>query len=61
LDEQNQDMSDDKNMGIDNLDYDDPMDETSCLIKSDVNKRRLQEAIDEMNSGVRYSHQLIKD
>jgi len=54
-------MNDDINMGIDNSDQDDPIDETSYLIKSDVNKKRLQEAIDEMNNGVYYHLHLIEN
>lgn len=35
--------------------------ETLHLMKSEVNRKRLQEAIDEMNSGVSYSHKLIEE
>jgi antitoxin YefM len=35
--------------------------ETLHLVKSEANRKRLQEAIDEMNSGVHQSHKLIED
>ena len=35
--------------------------ETLHLVKSEANRKRLQSAIDEMNSGKHYSHELIED
>jgi antitoxin YefM len=35
--------------------------ETLHLVKSEANRKRLQSAIDEMNSGLHYAHQLIED
>jgi antitoxin YefM len=35
--------------------------ETLHLVKSEANRKRLQEAIDEMNSGKHQSHKLIED
>ncbi len=35
--------------------------ETLHLVKSEANRKRLQEAIDEMNSGVHQPHKLIVD
>jgi antitoxin YefM len=35
--------------------------ETMHLVKSEANRKRLQEAIDEMNSGKHQSHKLIED
>lgn len=37
------------------------MTETLHIIKSEANRKRLQEAIDEMNSDVYYTHKLIED
>lgn len=35
--------------------------ETLHIVKSDANRKRLQEAIDEMNSGIHHAHKLIED
>lgn len=35
--------------------------ETLHLMKTEANRKRLQDAIDEMNSGQRQSHKLIED
>jgi antitoxin YefM len=35
--------------------------ETLHLVKSETNRKRLQGAIDEMNSGKHFSHDLIED
>jgi antitoxin YefM len=37
------------------------MAETQYIIKTEANRKRLQEAIDEMSSGVYYQHGLIED
>ncbi len=34
--------------------------ETLHLVKSEANRKRLQDAIDEMNSGVSHSHKLME-
>jgi hypothetical protein len=39
----------------------DKMAETLYILKSEANRKILQIAIDEMNSGVHYQHELIKD
>jgi PHD/YefM family antitoxin component YafN of YafNO toxin-antitoxin module len=35
--------------------------ETLHLIKSKTNRKRLQEALDELNGGVSHKHELIKE
>lgn len=35
--------------------------ETLHIVKSEANRRRLQEAVDEMNNGIHHSHKLIED
>jgi antitoxin YefM len=35
--------------------------ETLHLVKSETNRKRLQDAIDEMNSGISHSHKLIEE
>jgi antitoxin YefM len=50
-----------KNVVVMDLDEYNAMTETLHIIKSDANRKRLQEAIDEMNKGVHYSHKLIEN
>jgi antitoxin YefM len=50
-----------KNVVVMDLNEYNAMSETLHIIKSEANRKRLQEAIDEMNSGVHYSHKLIED
>jgi antitoxin YefM len=50
-----------KNVVVMDLDEYNAMTETLHIIKSEANRKRLQEAIDEMNSGVHFSHKLIED
>ena len=50
-----------KNVVVMDLNEYNSMTETLHIIKSDANRKRLQEAIDEMNSGVYHSHKLIED
>ncbi len=52
-------MNDETEINADDLDRDDLVDETSYLNKSEANKRRLQDAIDEMNNGIYIKHELI--
>lgn len=49
-----------KNVVVMDLDEYNAINETLHIVKSEVNRKRLQEAIDEMNSGVYHSHQLIE-
>ena len=49
-----------KNVVVMDLDEYNAMTETLHIVKSEANRRRLQEAIDEMNSGVFHSHKLIE-
>ena len=35
--------------------------ETLHIVKSEANRKRLQDALDEMNSGVHHHHKLIED
>lgn len=50
-----------KNVVVMDLDEYNAMTETLHIIKSEANRKRLQEAIDEMNSGVHLFHNLIED
>jgi antitoxin YefM len=50
-----------KNVVVMDLDEYNAMTETLHIIKSEANRKRLQEAIDEMNSGLHYTHNLIED
>jgi antitoxin YefM len=50
-----------KNVVVMDLDEYNAMTETLHIMKSETNRKRLQEAIDEMNSGIHYSHKLIED
>lgn len=50
-----------KNVVVMDLDEYNAMTETLHIIKSEANRKRLQEAIDEMNSGINFSHKLIED
>ena len=50
-----------KNVVVMDLNEYNAITETLHVIKSEANRKRLQDAIDEMNSGVHFSHQLIED
>ena len=50
-----------KNVVVMDLDEYNAMTETLHIIKNEANRKRLQEAIDEMNSGIHFSHKLIED
>jgi antitoxin YefM len=50
-----------KNVVVMDLDEYNAMTETLHIIKSEANRKRLQEAIDEMNIGVHHSHKLIEE
>jgi antitoxin YefM len=50
-----------KNVVVMNLDEYNAMTETLHIIKSEANRKRLQDSIDEMNSGTYHSHKLIED
>lgn len=50
-----------KNVVVMDLDEYNAMTETLHIIKSEANRKRLQDAIDEMNSGAHFSHKLIED
>ena len=50
-----------KNVVVMDLDEYNAMTETLHIIKSEANRKRLQEAIDEMNNGVHHAHKLIED
>jgi len=50
-----------KNVVVMDLDEYNAMTETLHIVKSETNRKRLQEAIDEMNNGVYLSHKLIED
>lgn len=50
-----------KNVVVMDLEEYNAMTETLHIIKSEANRKRLQDAIDEMNSGVHHSHKLIED
>jgi antitoxin YefM len=50
-----------KNVVVMDLDEYNAMIETLHITKSEVNRKRLQDAIDEMNSGIHFSHKLIEE
>jgi len=50
-----------KNVVVMDLNEYNSMTETLYIIKSETNRKYLQEAIDEMNSGVYHSHKPIED
>ncbi|MES2377343.1 MAG: type II toxin-antitoxin system prevent-host-death family antitoxin [Bacteroidota bacterium] len=50
-----------KNVVVMDLNEYNSMMETLHLVKSEANRKRLQGAIDEMNSGKHFSHDLIED
>jgi antitoxin YefM len=50
-----------KNVVVMDLNEYNAMTETLHIAKSEANRKRLQDAIDEMNSGVYHSHKLIED
>ncbi len=50
-----------KNVVVMDLDEYNSIAETLHLVKSETNRARLQRAIDEMNSGIHFSHDLIED
>lgn len=50
-----------KNVVVMDLDEYNAIIETLHLVKSEANRKRLQEAIDEMNSGVHHTHSLIEE
>jgi len=50
-----------KNVVVMDLDEYNAMTETLHIVKSEANRKRLQSAIDELNSGVHFSHDLIED
>jgi antitoxin YefM len=50
-----------KNVVVMDLNEYNAITETLHLVKSEANRKRLQSAIDEMNSGVHHTHPLIED
>ena len=50
-----------KNVVVMDLDEYNAITETLHIVKSEANRKRLQEAIDEMNSGEHLQHPLIED
>jgi antitoxin YefM len=50
-----------KNVVVMDLDEYNAMTETLHIVKSETNRKRLQDAIDEMNSGSHQSHELIEE
>ena len=50
-----------KNVVVMDLNEYNAMIETLHITKSEANRKRLQEAIDEMNSGMHFSHRLIEE
>ena len=50
-----------KNVVVMDLDEYNAMAETLHIVKTEANRKRLQDAIDEMNTGVHHSHKLIED
>jgi antitoxin YefM len=49
-----------KNVVVMDLDEYNAMTETLHIIKSEANRKRLQDAIDEMEKGIYHSHKLIE-
>jgi len=49
-----------KNVVVMDLDEYNAMTETLHIIKSEANRKRLQDAIDEMDKGIYHSHKLIE-
>ncbi|WDF79234.1 type II toxin-antitoxin system Phd/YefM family antitoxin [Mucilaginibacter sp. AW1-7] len=50
-----------KNVVVIGLDEYNAITETLHIVKSEANRKRLQDAIDEMDSGAFYQHKLIED
>jgi antitoxin YefM len=50
-----------KNVVVMDLNEYNSINETLHLVSSEANRKRLQDAVDEMKSGVHYSHPLIED
>ncbi len=50
-----------KNVVVMDLDEYNAMAETLHIVKSEANRKRLQDSIDEMNGGKYHSHPLIED
>lgn len=50
-----------KNVVVMDLNEYNAMTETLHIMKSEANRKRLQDAIDEMNSGVHHTHKLLED
>jgi len=50
-----------KNVVVMDLNEYNALTETLHITKSEANRKRLQDAIDEMNSGTYHSHKLIED
>jgi antitoxin YefM len=50
-----------KNVVVMDLDEYNAITETLHIVKSEANRKHLQDAIDEMNSGVYHSHKLLED
>lgn len=50
-----------KNVVVMDLEEYNAMTETLHIIKSEANRKRLQDAIDEMNSGIYHTHKLLED
>ena len=50
-----------KNVVVMDLDQYNSMTKTLYITNSETNSERLQHAVDEMNSGVHFSHKLIED
>ena len=49
-----------KNVVVMDLDEYNAMNETLHIVKSETNRKRLQDAIDEMNKGIHHHHKLIE-
>jgi antitoxin YefM len=50
-----------KNVVVMDLEEYNAITETLHIVKSEANRKRLQDAIDEMNSGVYQAHKLLED